>query len=132
MLCLRYLTAAVLSLLVLAAAPGSRAALDLETGALPATGLEIVVIEAKGCIYCHLLRRDVWPAYERSGRGHEVPMRFLDINAREAEVLKLKDAIGLVPTVLLVRGTTEVGRITGYTGPESFFHAINHLISGAD
>lgn len=111
------------------------AALDtqsrLETGSVETDGLELIVVEAQGCIYCHIFRRDVLPAYERSKRAEQVPIHFVDINELEARPLELKGTIGLIPTVLLMRGKAEVGRIAGYTGPENFFHAIRRLIVDA-
>lgn len=116
-------------------APPGHAALDTETVAAPATGLEILVVEVEGCLYCQLFRRDVVKAYNASKRAKLVPMRFTHLNTLDApskgRKLKLDGPVESVPTVILLKQGVEVGRIPGYTGPENFFHAINYLILGA-
>jgi thioredoxin-related protein len=114
-------------LLVLSAAPG-RAERDLETSALPAGGLELLVVEIDNCIYCGLFRRDVAPAYTSSPRARAVPMRFVDLNAPDVGRLSLAAPIDSVPTVLVVENGKEVGRIAGYVGPEIFFHSLSRLL----
>ncbi len=108
----------------------SKAGLDVEAP-LPASNLELVVMEAPGCTYCELFRRDVLPSYQASERAKEMPIRFLDINDITAEDLGLDTAIDIVPTFVVLKDHKEVGRIPGYMGPEYFFHSINHLISSA-
>ena len=120
------------SFAVLALAPVSRAAFDFETAALPDSRYELVVLEAEGCIYCQIFRRDVLPAYEVSPRAREVPLRFVDLNKSETDKLALSEPIELVPTVVLFKDHKEVGRIAGYVGPEAFFHSVNRMIAGAE
>ena len=101
--------------------------------AIPAApvAMELVVLEAPGCIYCGLFRRDVLPSYQASGRAKEMPIRFVDINDAAADALGLDSPVDIVPTFVVLKNNHEVGRIPGYTGPEFFFHTINHLLSGA-
>lgn len=109
-----------------------KAELDHEA-AIPAApvAMELVVLEAPGCIYCGLFRRDVLPSYQASGRAKEMPIRFVDINDAAADALGLDSPVDIVPTFVVLKNNHEVGRIPGYTGPEFFFHTINHLLSGA-
>lgn len=105
---------------------------DLDTASVPShVAFELVVVEADGCIYCKLFRRDVLPAYEASRQGKEAPVRFLDVNDIETARLDLKTAVDVVPTFVIVKSQHEVGRISGYIGPENFFHSINYLIASA-
>jgi thioredoxin-related protein len=106
------------------------AGLDVEA-TLPASNLELVVMEAPGCTYCELFRRDVLPSYQASERAKEMPIRFLDINDTTPEALGLDSDIDIVPTFVVLKNHKEIGRIPGYMGPEFFFHSINHLISSA-
>ena len=109
---------------------GSKAGLDFEAP-LPASNLELIVMEAPGCTYCDIFRRDVLPSYQASERGKDVPIRFLDINDASPEEIGLDSPVDIVPTFVVLKDHKEVGRIPGYMGPESFFHSINHLISRA-
>ena len=61
--------ALLFALTMIIPAKSSRAGLDLETAALPTGTLELVVIEADGCIYCGLFRRDVLPVLRRFRAG---------------------------------------------------------------
>lgn len=129
------LIAAIAALDLLAAAwvmsTTVKAGLDYEAP-IPAApvAMELVVLEAPGCTYCGLFRRDVLPSYEASDRAKEMPIRFVDINDEAADALGLDGPIDVVPTFVVLKNNHEVGRIPGYTGPEFFFHTINSLLAG--
>lgn len=125
------LLALLFALTVIIPARSSRAGLDMETGALPTGTLELVVIEADGCVYCGLFRRDVLPAYAVSEQGKQMPVRFVDVNDTNAARLDLKTPVDIVPTFVVVKSRHEVGRISGYIGPEDFFHSISYLLASA-
>ncbi|MGE0055477.1 MAG: thioredoxin fold domain-containing protein [Hyphomicrobium sp.] len=108
-----------------------KAGLDLEAPASQNDNMELVVMEAPGCIYCTLFRRDVLPAYESSPKAKELPIRFVDINDEAADALGIDYPVDIVPTFVVLKNNKEVGRIPGYTGPEFFFHTINYLLSTA-
>ena len=105
-----------------------RAARDLETTLLPPNRRELVVFETADCDYCLLLRRDVLTEYLRSRRAAEVPVRFVDVESIDLDQLPLSQPLTVVPTVVLMSDGYEVGRITGYTGPEHFFHLVSRLL----
>ena len=108
------------------------AARSIETGPLPAGDeVELVVFEVDGCNYCRLFRRDVLPAYMMSPRAGDVPIRFVDLNDGTGGI-RLTSQIDVVPTAVLVRNNRETGRISGYSGPESFFQLMRYLLSRAE
>lgn len=125
---------AVLEILLVAwsLSTGVQAGLDVDAHIPPGADatMEIVVMEAPGCIYCTLFRRDVLPSYAASQQAKDVPIRFVDVNEEAADALGLDSPIDIVPTFVVLRNNHEVGRIPGYVGPENFFHSINHLIAG--
>lgn len=120
------LLAASLSLLFIARA---HATPDFEASALPEPKAELVVVEARGCKYCGLFRRNVLPLYAISPRAREVPLRFVGLAAAKSGKLSLTTPIDVLPTILLLRDGREVGRIPGYLAPENFFHSVNYLLS---
>jgi Thioredoxin-related protein len=126
---LRFL-AVVFALVVLPLGPASYGAIDLEPTPLNSR-YTLVVLEAEGCVYCQLFRRDVLPAYEASPRAREVPLRFVDINKVDPG-LTLLEPVEQVPTIVLVKDQKELGRIAGYIGPEAFFHSVNRLLDGSN
>ena len=111
--------------------PSSQAAWDIDADAGRETAYELLVLEVEGCIYCQLFRRDVVPGYEASERGKSVPLRFIDLNHASLDAFQLAHPVVEVPTVVLVKERQEIGRISGYIGPEPFYHAINHLMARA-
>jgi hypothetical protein len=70
----------------------------------------------------------VLPDYLRSKRAAEVPIRFVDVDYIDPDRLPLASPLTIVPTVVLISDGREVGRITGYTGPELFFHLVSRLL----
>ena len=105
-----------------------RAALDGETVRASGSNVELLVVEAEGCRYCPILRRDAEPLLaSRSMQG--VTMRFADVNEVEASALVLAEPIAIVPTVLVLKEGKETGRISGYLGLEDFMRSVNHLLA---
>lgn len=119
------------ALLMIGAHGDTHAGLDVDAPAAGSATMELVVMEAPGCTYCTLFRRDVLPSYENSERAKDVPIRFVDINDEAADALGLDGPVDVVPTFVVLKNNKEVGRIPGYTGPEIFFHTINYLLAGA-
>ena len=123
---------ACLAVLLMAPIASPRAARNIETGAVPDTGLQLVVVEVPGCLYCPIFREDVLPVYEASRLAKDVPIRFVDLNDADAMRLTFASPVDVAPTVLLMKNNVEVGRIPGYTGPETFFHLVEAMISQAE
>jgi len=93
---------------------------------------ELVVVEVENCTYCEVFRRDVMPVFVTSPEARELPIRFLDLNTPEAKKLVLTEGpLTIVPTVLLVRSNREVGRASGYMGPDGFFTAVHYMMGHA-
>ncbi|MET0408128.1 MAG: thioredoxin fold domain-containing protein [Hyphomicrobium sp.] len=116
--------------LMFAPVASTRAGIDTQAP-IPAGALELVVVEADGCIYCEIFRRDVLPSYQSSEQSKDLPLRFVDINDIEADHLAFKSSVDIVPTFVVVKSQHEVGRISGYMGPENFFHSISYLLASA-
>lgn len=92
------------------------------------TGAELIAFEAPGCNYCPVFRRDVAPTYAATRAGKVAPLRFLDINDREADTLGLTRPITTVPTLVLMQDGVEIGRIDGYVGRENMHRILNTLL----
>lgn len=119
------------ALIFLTAAPGVRAGLDVEAPVPKGAQLELVVIEAPGCDYCDVFRRDVLPTYQASEQAKDVPIRFIDINDEAASEVGLNSPVNVVPTFVVLKNNREIGRIPGYTGPDVLFQAIKHLVTNS-
>lgn len=123
-----------LTLAALAALAGRSLAAAAPTPAGAATDasrIEIVVLEAPGCIYCDIFRSDVKPAYEASPTARTAPLRFIDLNDEAADKLDLTGGpVDIVPTFVVMKDHKEVARIPGYVGRENFFRTLNTLLPG--
>lgn len=108
-----------------------QAGVDIDATIPKSSHLQLVVMEAPGCTYCGIFRRDVLPAYEASERAKDVPIRFLDVNDVSSTTMDLEAPVDIVPTFVILKDNKEIGRIPGYVGPETFFHSINYLLSTA-
>ena len=102
-----------------------------EANATPG-GVELVVFEADGCVYCEVLRRDLAPIYSASAHGRQAPLRFFNVSRSDESSIGLRSAITIAPTVVLLRDGREAGRITGYTGPDNFLQLVSLMIGRAD
>lgn len=120
----------IASVFMIAALP-TRAARDLSTPAQAQSHYQLLVLEVSGCLYCDLFRRDVVPTYTASTRARSVPMRFVDLEHGSLDAFELRGPIETVPTIVLLDGHREVGRLAGHVGPEIFFHAVDRLMSSA-
>jgi thioredoxin-related protein len=108
------------------------AAHEIATAISKQSRVEILVVEADGCIYCDAFRRDVLPAYLASERAKRVSMRFADIHAVETSDLSVAEPIGIVPTALVLKDNREIGRVSGYVGSSNFLPMIGALLSRAE
>lgn len=123
----------LVALLVVLVTPFSSTNAGIDPSIAPPnrSDIQLIVLEADGCIYCGLFRRDVLPDFQTSAKGKDMPVRFLDINNVEASGIALKGPITQVPTFIVAKANHEIGRIPGYVGPENFYHAIDYLLASA-
>ena len=98
-----------------------------------ASGLEIVVLEAPGCVYCDVFRTQDKAAYEASARARTAPLRFLDLNDEAADQLQLTGGpVDVVPTFVGMKDRQEVARNVGYVGLENFMRVLSSILAGSD
>lgn len=122
-------SALIIAAMALLLSIAGRAALDIEAQPQMKGGRELIVFETDGCLYCGLFRRDVLPDYLKSQRAADVPIRFVDVNKAGPLGPSLSSPLTIVPTVVLMVEGREAARITGYTGPETFFHMVSHMLA---
>ncbi len=119
-----------ITLLVMSLSSGN-AGIDRDAPVANSANMQLIVMEAEGCIYCNVFRRDVLPSYEASERGKDLPVRFVDVNDVAKTAIELQSPIDILPTFVVTKDNREIGRIPGYMGPEDFFHSIAYLLSSS-
>lgn len=127
----RTLTALAAVCLMASAGP-TQGALESRGADAGATGMELVVFEANGCTYCEVFRQNVLPLYRATAKSRQAPIRFVNLSYADETKLGLAAPISIVPTVVLLDGGYERGRVTGYTGPESFLDVVSTMMGDPD
>lgn len=90
-------------------------------------GLELVMVEEAGCIWCVRWNAEVGPVYPRTPEGRMAPLRRVELRGAELSKIETARPVSFTPTFLLVREGREVARIEGYPG-EDFFWGLLGLI----
>jgi hypothetical protein len=110
----------VLAGLLVAAGPADRASAG--------TVHSLVMIEDAGCVYCVRWHAEVGDAYANSAEGRFAPLDRRRIG--DPDIAALRN-VRYTPTFVLMRGTVEIGRITGYPGPDPFWELLAGLMAKA-
>ena len=105
-------------------------ALALPLGAA-AGGLELLMFEQPGCLYCARWQAEIGPAYPHSEEGKAAPLRPLALKAALPEGITLRAPPVFTPTFVLIADGVESGRIEGYPGADFFWPLLADLIAAA-
>ena len=89
----------------------------------------LVMIEDDGCVYCVRWHAEVGQAYANSREGQFAPLDRRRI--RDPNIAFLRN-VRYTPTFVLLNGTTEIGRITGYPGADFFWQLLADLLAKTD
>ena len=98
---------------------------------LAAQAAELVMFTDPGCPWCAAFEREIGPVYPKTEEGRRAPLRRVDIRDRPPELAWI-EGVRMTPTFVLVEGDREVGRITGYPGPDFFFGLLGNLLAKLD
>ena len=93
-----------------------------------AEGPTLVMFDEAGCPWCLRWRREIGPAYPNTPEGKRAPLRTIDISRARTSGIALAAPVRMTPTFVLVENGREVGRITGYPGPDFFWPMLDELL----
>mgnify|MGYP001458401969 CR=1 FL=1 len=91
-----------------------------------AEGVQLVMVEERGCRFCLKWDQEVGRGYGRTAEGRSAPLHRV---RRGAGVLKGLPPVVYTPTFILMRRGEELGRITGYPGQFYFWEELTQLMS---
>jgi hypothetical protein len=101
--------------------------------AAPARAAELLMFERQGCAWCIRWEREIAPVYGKTAEGQAAPLRRINVDngaPSHAEVgSRLKATVLYTPTFVLVDNGQEIGRITGYGGPEQFWGLLGKMLA---
>ncbi|WP_180966801.1 hypothetical protein [Cohaesibacter celericrescens] len=117
----------LLFLIFLACAPASAAPVE-PTG----VGMELLMVEAEGCVWCARWNKEIGPIYPKSSEGKRAPLRRIDKQTSLPSSFKLTRGFFYTPTFILLVDGTEKGRIEGYPGEDFFWGLLAQLLASVD
>ena len=92
------------------------------------TGLTLFMVDEPGCGYCRKFDAQIGPGYAKTAEGRFAPLVRV---RRKSPELRGYNPVIYTPTFLLVRRGEELGRLTGYPGPEYFYSELDALLAKA-
>ncbi|MGL4728326.1 MAG: thioredoxin family protein [Bosea sp. (in: a-proteobacteria)] len=94
---------------------------------------ELLMFERQSCAWCIRWEREIAPVYGQTTEGRAAPLRRINVDngaPSHAEVgSTLKATVIYTPTFVLVENGREIGRITGYGGPEQFWGLLGKMLA---
>ncbi len=99
-----------------------------EAAAQGARNVELLMFDDPGCPWCRKWRAEVGPGYAASPEGRRAPLRTVMLRDGRPAGITLDSAIRASPTFVLVQDGREVGRITGYGGPDFFWSMLTEMM----
>lgn len=117
-------------------------ALWLGAGPAPATtpipamapvseGVELIMVEQRGCHFCAQWKAEVMPEYAQTGEGRAAPLRIVPLDGPWPDGLALDGKPAITPTFILVRGGEELSRLEGYPGEDFFWPLLGAMLADA-
>lgn len=89
---------------------------------------ELIMFEEPGCVWCARWHAEVGPGYPKSEEGQIAPLYRHDIRNGTPSGVRLERPVTSTPTFVLVDDGAELGRITGYPGPDYFYPLLEKLL----
>lgn len=94
-----------------------------------ATGLQLLMVRRRGCVYCAQWDREIAPVYARHPEGRAAPLLMVDRDGPWPDGLVLARRPWLTPTFILLQGGVEQVRVEGYPGRERFFGVLRDMMA---
>lgn len=113
-----------------------RATLAFLLAMLPAamargSGLELLMFEQPGCLYCARWNAEVAPEYPLTAEGRAAPLRRINLHADLPAGITLAAHPVFTPTFVVIRDGVETGRLEGYPGEDFFWPLLGSLLREA-
>lgn len=93
--------------------------------------LRLLMVEAKGCLYCAAWEREIGPGFAGSAEGRAAPLLVVDIDGPWPDGLALARRPTITPTFVLLRDGAELSRLEGYPGDQFFYPLLAEMLTQA-
>lgn len=95
------------------------------------SGLGLLMIRRKGCVWCARWDREIGPVYGQHAEGRQAPLVMVDVDGPYPDGLALARMPWLTPSFILVQNGAEIARYEGYPGADRFFPVLRGMIGQA-
>lgn len=90
---------------------------------------QLMMFNSDYCTWCHQWEEDIGGIYHLTPESCQAPLERYDFDSGEyPESLTMTEPVIYTPTFVLFHNQQEVGRITGYPGPDFFWIELDDLI----
>jgi len=96
-----------------------------------AEGLQLVMVEQPGCIYCARWNAQLGEIYPLTPEGKAAPLVRLDLHDPLPEGMRFARKAVFTPTFVLVQDGQELERIEGYPGEDFFWGLLGVMLKNA-
>jgi hypothetical protein len=93
-----------------------------------AEAAELVMVEQPGCPWCARWHAEIGPVYPNTAEGRRAPLRRMLMSDVPASGIRFAQPVTVSPTFVLIENGQEIGRITGYPGPDFFWGLLSELL----
>lgn len=93
-----------------------------------AAGLQLLMVEDRGCPSCRQWRAEVLPDYPAHPQGRAAPLIMVGIDGPWPNGLALARRPQITPTFILLRNGQEVSRVEGYAGRAHFWPVLAGML----
>lgn len=95
------------------------------------TGLRLMMVRRRGCVYCAQWDREIGPGYARHPDGRAAPLFMVDADGPYPDGLALARMPWLTPSFILLRDGIEMARFEGYPGAAKFYPVLHGMLGQA-
>jgi len=95
-------------------------------------GVELIMVDQPGCIYCATWKKEVMPQYALTPEGKAAPLRIVPKDGPWPDGVALDSKPAITPTFILLRGGKEEARLEGYPGEHFFWPLLDQMLRRAD
>ncbi|MCF6302235.1 MAG: hypothetical protein L3J13_03380 [Devosiaceae bacterium] len=91
-------------------------------------GVELVMVEEDGCIWCDRWDSEIGPIYPKTSAGKAAPLRRIDIRMPLPDDIEVARPLRFTPTFVLLVDGIEQSRIEGYPGEDFFWGLFERML----
>lgn len=95
---------------------------------LPGAPVRLIMVEEVACRFCRAWTAEIEPGYSKSPEGRFAPLLRVTRGAPEIRSLA---PVTYTPTFIVLHGSEELGRITGYPGADYFYDELRPILAAA-